>query len=78
MIKVEKLNETNFVIKSDGKTLKVDNIKSLFAWCMTFGAYFEEIEVALHEMIKMNHNICEFGVDGYFIFSERKVNEKYH
>lgn len=73
MINWTKTSDNKYIIKTYNKVTTVDNIKSLTAWSMAFNKHItiDEIEVALLEMNKNDHDYCEFGMYGRFVYSKR-------
>jgi hypothetical protein len=73
MINWTKTKDNKWIIKSNNKTTTVDNIKSLTAWTMAFNknVTIDEIEIALVEMNRNDHDYCEFGIYGRFTISKR-------
>lgn len=74
----QQITEDKFVIRSKDKVLTVEGLRSLIAYSMAFGLQMEDIEYARLEMIRNNHDYCEFGMFGGFLFSKRTNDEKYH
>ena len=74
----QQIDDNRFVIRSKGKVITVDTLRSLIAYSMAFGIGIEDIEYARLQMIKNDHDYCEFGIWGTFIHSKRTLNENAH
>lgn len=75
MIKWEKISEDEWIVSSDEKSIKVNGLRSLIAYSMAFGLNIDDIEHAQVELIRRDHDYCEFGIWGSFIYSE-KINQE--
>lgn len=75
MIKWEKISEDEWIVSSDEKSVKVNGLRSLIAYSMAFGLNIDDIEQAQVELIRRDHDYCEFGIWGSFIYSE-KINQE--
>ena len=74
----QQITEDKFIIRSKGKVITVDNLRSLIAYSMAFGLEIEDIEYARKQMIRNYHDYAEFGIWGTFIMSKRVANENCH
>lgn len=73
MINFTKLSDTNYIINYKKRTFKIDSLEKLFVYGLAFGIKLKEIEFAILEMSRMDHNYCEFGVmHKRFVYSTHK------
>lgn len=70
-----KTSSTTFIIKRGGKTFQIENLEKLFVYSLAMGIKFNDIEFALLEMEKNDHDYCEFGIWNGFTIS-KKLDEK--
>lgn len=71
MIKWIKHNETHFTLQQDDYKKEIDTLEKLFVWSLFLGIPLKEIEIALLEMQRNEHNLAEFGMKKTFIYSRR-------
>lgn len=72
MISWQEIDKDRWVIKFEDKIKKVHSLKDLILTSLVLGIEIDEIEAALLEMNKENHNFAEFGsLNKRFIYSDR-------
>lgn len=65
-------NPDKWIIQRKGKTYPVKNLETLFVYSLAFNVKMEAIEEAVLFMEKNNDNYAEFGINGKFVFSDKK------
>lgn len=76
MITWTKVADNYWILNYKNKIYRIESLEKLFIYTMAFGVKIKEIEYALLEMNKMNHNYCEFGFWKKFVYSLRKSNSE--
>lgn len=71
MITWQQITDEEWIITSKNKTIRVNGLRSLIAYSMAFGLEMEDIEHARLEMLRNEHDFCEFGYLGSMIYSKR-------
>lgn len=68
--RILKVTETEYILLSDAKVKYTSSIEQLVVNCAYVGIKFSELEAALTEMIKHDHNFANFGFfNKDFVFS---------
>lgn len=62
-------SDVEFRVKTNMLLTQPLNMKELFKTMMFLEVPFEEVELAVTELVKNNHQRANFGIDGRFIFS---------
>jgi len=72
-IKWLKTEDDRYTLIYKNKTKKANTLEKLFVWTYVLNVPLDEIEYALLEMHKHDHNYVEFGgIKRSFIFSEKR------
>ena len=60
-MKLLKVTENEFILLNGSKTRYVSSLESLAVRAAHSGIKFDELEIALIEMVNNDHNFAEFG-----------------
>ena len=72
MITWTKIADDNWIVKWKDKSKKFDDQMKVILWTLALDVKIDEIEHAMLELIRNEHNYCEFGfLQKMFIFSKR-------
>lgn len=71
MIKLYKLSDENYLVKWKNKSKPIDSQTKLILFLLILDIELDEIEEALCQLIKNDHNYAEFGIFKSFAFSKR-------
>lgn len=76
MISWTKLTDDKWIIRyHNGKAKKIETLEKLVLWTLALEVDIEEIEHAILEMNRLDHDYCEFGFWKHFVYS-KKLGEK--
>jgi hypothetical protein len=72
MITWTKISDDNWIVKWKNKSKKFDDQMKVILWTLALDVKIDEIEYAMLELIKNDHNYAEFGVfQKAFVYSKR-------
>lgn len=86
MISWTKIADDNWLVRWDGKVKKLNDQMKVILWTLVLMEqketdkrklknHINEVEYAMLEMIKCDHNYVEFGLFNTFVYSDRIGNE---
>lgn len=75
MISWTKIADDNWLVRWDGKVKKFNDQLKVILWTLALDVHIDEVERAMVEIIKQDHNYAEFGLWKTFVFSDRIGNE---
>lgn len=71
MISWYRVNENCWEFRIEMYPLECNDLREVVICSLEAGLSWKEMKIACEEMDKHNHNYCEFGINGKFVYSER-------
>jgi hypothetical protein len=73
MLGIIRKNDDTFQVNANDTSTEDLTLDELFKVMVSLEAEFDEIELAVLELIKNNHEYADFGVNRRFIFTREKL-----
>jgi hypothetical protein len=71
MVNWTKIHNELWIIKKGERVFRIHNIEKLIVYSLAMGIDIDEIEYALLELNKLDHNYASFGIWNTFICTEK-------
>lgn len=72
MFNVTKLEDGSFIFKIDNKRFILNNELELIKTMLSIGIPENEVELGVGAFVIEEHNYVEYGLNGLFVFSEKR------